>query len=203
MKKLALSLGVMALLVFTGAMCEQAQEEANTNVNDVNVNEEVEEAGFTESNIADLYEVADVPGSGKAIRGLLEENNNFDLSIGADLPDPAKENFYEGWLVKNGEEFSVGSLEKIQGTWVIDFESDTDYTDYDQVVVTKETTEDGEDGIAEDPILEGEFVADAGEDEEMTICHKPGTPAEQTMTIHGNQWPGHQGHGDYIGTCLD
>ena len=41
----------------------------------------------------------------------------------------------------------------------------------------------------------------ADEDDMMTICHKPGTPAEKTMTISSDAWPGHQGHGDTIGAC--
>ncbi|MBU0732456.1 hypothetical protein KKC88_06295 [Patescibacteria group bacterium] len=201
MKKLALFLGVLAMLVFAGALCEQTSDVEN--VNDVNVNEEIVTAGYTESNVATLVAVADVPGDGTAIRGDLIEGGNYSLSIGANLPNPHKDFFYEGWLVLNGTEVSVGMLEKIQGTWVLDFESGTDYMDYSQVVVTQETTANGLDGVAETPILEGEFIAGQGEDEEMVICHKPGTPAENTMTINGNNWPGHEAHGDYLGPCTD
>jgi|CXWL01.1.fsa_nt_gi prepilin-type N-terminal cleavage/methylation domain-containing protein len=35
----------------------------------------------------------------------------------------------------------------------------------------------------------------------LTVCHKPGTPAEKTMTLSDNAWPGHQGHGDTLGSC--
>lgn len=195
-------MGVLALLVFTGAMCEQAEEQADENVNEVNINEEVEAAGFSESKVADLYEVGEVPGSGVAIRGLLKDTDQFELSVGADLPDPAKENFYEAWLKKGGDEFSVGSLEKIQGTWVVNYENDVDYSDYAEIVVTKETTENGEDGIPEEPVLEGEFTGE-DEDKKMTICHKPGTPAEQTMEIDQSAWPAHQAQGAYIGPCED
>lgn len=49
----------------------------------------------------------------------------------------------------------------------------------------------------------------AGEDDEssspdpndITICHKPGTPGEKTMVIPQSAWPGHQGHGDSLGAC--
>lgn len=37
--------------------------------------------------------------------------------------------------------------------------------------------------------------------DKVTICHKPGTPAEKTMTIPDNAVPGHVGHGDTIGAC--
>jgi hypothetical protein len=35
----------------------------------------------------------------------------------------------------------------------------------------------------------------------ITICHKPGTPAEQTLTIPEAALGGHLGHGDYVGAC--
>jgi hypothetical protein len=35
----------------------------------------------------------------------------------------------------------------------------------------------------------------------ITICHKPGTPAEKTMSIPAPAVPGHLGHGDYLGVC--
>ena len=39
------------------------------------------------------------------------------------------------------------------------------------------------------------------EDGEVTICHKPGTPAEKTIRIPRSALPGHLGHGDYVGPC--
>ncbi|MBN1580506.1 MAG: FecR domain-containing protein [Anaerolineae bacterium] len=36
---------------------------------------------------------------------------------------------------------------------------------------------------------------------EVTICHKPGTPAERTMTISRSALQSHLGHGDTIGPC--
>jgi len=35
----------------------------------------------------------------------------------------------------------------------------------------------------------------------VTICHKPGTPAQQTMTIPQAAVGGHLGHGDTLGQC--
>jgi hypothetical protein len=37
----------------------------------------------------------------------------------------------------------------------------------------------------------------------VTICHKPGTPAEQTLVVDDDAVPGHLGHGDYLGPCTD
>jgi hypothetical protein len=38
-------------------------------------------------------------------------------------------------------------------------------------------------------------------DNKITICHKPGTPAEKTLLIPIEALDGHLGHGDLIGPC--
>ncbi|MBF0368174.1 MAG: hypothetical protein HQL52_01850 [Magnetococcales bacterium] len=40
-------------------------------------------------------------------------------------------------------------------------------------------------------------------EEETTICHQPGTPAEQTMTVNASALDGHLGHGDEVGECSE
>ncbi|MGF1686882.1 hypothetical protein L4C36_09300 [Photobacterium japonica] len=35
----------------------------------------------------------------------------------------------------------------------------------------------------------------------VTLCHKPGTPAEKTLTVNSNALSGHLGHGDSLGAC--
>jgi len=37
--------------------------------------------------------------------------------------------------------------------------------------------------------------------ETITICHKPGTPAEKTLVLPAVAGPGHLRHGDYEGVC--
>jgi hypothetical protein len=37
--------------------------------------------------------------------------------------------------------------------------------------------------------------------DKVTICHKPGTPAEKTMYLPESAIPGHLGHGDTLGVC--
>jgi hypothetical protein len=37
--------------------------------------------------------------------------------------------------------------------------------------------------------------------EKVTICHKPGTPAEQTKEVPAQAVDGHLGHGDTLGKC--
>lgn len=40
-----------------------------------------------------------------------------------------------------------------------------------------------------------------GGHEPVTICHKPGTPAEKQLTVDNDAVPGHLGHGDTLGPC--
>ena len=37
--------------------------------------------------------------------------------------------------------------------------------------------------------------------EKVTICHKPGTPAEKTLKVPPSAVAGHLGHGDHLGKC--
>ena len=42
---------------------------------------------------------------------------------------------------------------------------------------------------------------DDGGQQMVTICHKPGTPAEKTLTLPASALGGHLGHGDTMGPC--
>ncbi|MFQ5941081.1 MAG: hypothetical protein ACE5KA_05215 [Nitrososphaerales archaeon] len=37
--------------------------------------------------------------------------------------------------------------------------------------------------------------------DEVIVCHKPGTPAEKTLSIDASALDGHLGHGDVQGAC--
>lgn len=37
----------------------------------------------------------------------------------------------------------------------------------------------------------------------VTICHKPGTPAQKTLTFDDDGWKAHIGHGDKPGPCVE
>ncbi len=37
--------------------------------------------------------------------------------------------------------------------------------------------------------------------DDLTVCHKPGAPAEETLVIPLSAWPAHEGHGDTEGAC--
>ena len=39
--------------------------------------------------------------------------------------------------------------------------------------------------------------------DKMTMCHKPGTPAEKTIEVSPNAMHGHLIHGDTMGACIE
>ena len=48
----------------------------------------------------------------------------------------------------------------------------------------------------------GDSIAFAKTAGKVTICHKPGTPAEKTMQVPASAVAGHLAHGDVLGPCL-
>lgn len=53
--------------------------------------------------------------------------------------------------------------------------------------------------VAKDPTQNAPITAT----ETVTICHKPGTPAQHTLVIPAAALPGHLRHGDYEGPCQE
>ena len=88
------------------------------------------------------------------------EDKIFKLTILADLPDPNSSEFYQGWLQKGNEwdeDYSMISLGKMtlaKGGWMLNFQSTTDYSEYDKALVSKEKTFDKN---LEESVLEGTF----------------------------------------------
>lgn len=107
---------------------------------------------------AELKDVSGGNASGIATRKF--ENGTFTLSVLADVPDPASGSFYEGWLVrgKEGDEnfayISTGRMSVAKGGYILEFNSQTDYSDYPNVVITLEKQADT---TPETHILEGSF----------------------------------------------
>jgi prepilin-type N-terminal cleavage/methylation domain-containing protein len=69
------------------------------------------------------------------------------------------------------------------------------------IKASREIIEVGSDGnvvVIEQP---PETEQSDNDEDYVTICHKPGTSAQKTMTIPKSALEGHLGHGDYIGTC--
>jgi hypothetical protein len=105
-----------------------------------------------------LSDVSGGNSSGIATRKF--ENETFSLTILADLPDTEQGGFYQGWLERgdeDSEDYSLipaGKMKLAKGGWMLNFESSTDYSDYNQVIVSSESVSDNN---LEEPILEGSF----------------------------------------------
>ncbi len=107
---------------------------------------------------SELRDVADTGASAVAIRKF--EEGKFSLTIISDLPDLERGSFYEGWLMK-GEEgqpdfsiVSIGRMRLAKGGYILDFESNVDYSDYKKVIVTLEKVADKN---PEKRLFEGNF----------------------------------------------
>jgi hypothetical protein len=117
--------------------------------------------GVTIAENAQTSQLVDVVGgnsTGVATR--VFENGVFAHAVLADLPEPTGNTFYEGWLVrgdKGDDNFafvSTGQMRQAKGGYVLEFEATTNYSDYNGVVITQETTLDE---VPEEHVLEGSF----------------------------------------------
>ncbi len=100
----------------------------------------------------DLSDVSGGNSSGIATRK--NESGVYTHTVLADLPDPQAGKFYEGWLVMGEKVVSTGKFMIAKGGYLLEYESSTDYTDYNMVVVTLEQKDDK---TPEVHILEGTF----------------------------------------------
>ena len=112
---------------------------------------------FTHS--GDLEDVSGGEGSGIAM--FIYDSGEFILNATAyDIPDLEEGYFYEGWVVREGDDFnfeSTGELEpSADGSWTNIYRSDVDYTDHDFYVLTLEP-DDGDSAPAEH-IVEGKLL---------------------------------------------
>jgi hypothetical protein len=80
------------------------------------------------------------------------------------------------------------------------FSSPTVRTKALAIKITGEIIEVGS-GDTVNVVEKAEGTEPTGNEEYVTICHKPGTPAEKTLTVPKSALGGHLGHGDYEGPC--
>jgi len=83
---------------------------------------------------ADLNDVSGDGGLGIATRKFA--NGKFELTVLADLPAPKGGATYKALLYKGSSVISIGFLRVAKGGYLVDFTSQTNYSDYDKVVVT-------------------------------------------------------------------
>lgn len=133
-------------------------QSSGTSITTPMTKEEVQKMIAESEAVAELAAVEDYTGKGTAMR--IYANSIFILTISADIADPAEGKFYEGWLVKKDPEltfFSTGRLTLQNNRYSVNFRENTDYTDYNEVVVTEETESLGLDDNPETHVLEGAF----------------------------------------------
>jgi hypothetical protein len=96
-------------------------------------------------------------GNGSGVAKASYKNGKYDLLVTFEnISDPAGTDFYEGWVVRRGDDFSVistGRVEKVDGVYTNAYSSGDDLTDHDFYVLTIEP-DDGDPAPA-DHIVEG------------------------------------------------
>jgi len=81
-------------------------------------------------------------------------DGRYSLVVSATLPDP-KGNFYQVWIVGNGEQHRAGDMRGSGTNWSIEFNDVDNYSQMNEVWITKEIT--NYDYVPELLILEGTF----------------------------------------------
>jgi hypothetical protein len=96
-------------------------------------------------------------GNGSGVAQANYKDGAYDLLVTfKNIPDPEGTDFYEGWIVRRGDNFSVistGKVEKVDGVYTNAYSSGEDLTDHDFYVLTIEP-DDGNPAPA-DHIVEG------------------------------------------------
>lgn len=109
----------------------------------------------------DKAELKDVSGgTSTAIATRKFEAGTFTHTVIADLPDSDPGTFYEGWLVRDNQGdpdfniISTGRMRIAKGGYLLEFQSTTDYSDHNNVIITQEEVSDN---VPEKHVLEGSF----------------------------------------------
>lgn len=109
-------------------------------------------------NIPDEFEKANLQDTlGRGYSGLATrnfENNSFDLTVLANLPDPEEGKFYQVWLRRDSETRSMGVMIQGKGGYLLDASVREDLRAFDNVIVSLETTRDTN---LEETVLRGSF----------------------------------------------
>lgn len=166
MRRRDLIVGIVIILVLAGAIYLWQTRKRDLRVPDVtptpSAQQEIEErfnVVFPED--AEKIQLKDVEGkdaTAVATRSVSEDS--FSITILASLPTPEQGKYYQGWIIKGqegDEDYSVltlGRLSVAKGGYLLNFETTQDYSDYERIVVSKETVADNQ---IENVVLEGNF----------------------------------------------
>lgn len=127
-------------------------------------------SGSSPSNVSDYISkevlgwksaaLADVTGGGSFGLAFLQTENGYSTLIAkvGNLPALEEGQWYEGWVVKRGDEMRVGSVGSVVPAgdqYAIVFITQTDLSDYDFFVLTREQQD--ENSLPSQHVLEGSF----------------------------------------------
>jgi len=108
----------------------------------------------------DLVDVAGGNAAGQAWVLIEKDGSTEHRVVASDLPELTNGDFYEGWLVRDPASLgfiSTGEMvfDEEANQWVLNYSSETDYSDYPGVVITLEP-DDGDPAPAAH-VLDGSF----------------------------------------------
>ena len=159
MERRDIVIGIVILVALAGFIYFRSRREAPEELQvpqTLSVEDQLESAfDFNIPDDVEKAELKDVSGgnaTGIATRKF--DAGKFTHAVLADLPDPEPDSFYEGWLVKDDSLISTGRLRIAKGGYLLEFQTSTDYSSYDNVVVTLERVADS---VPEEHLLEGSF----------------------------------------------
>lgn len=101
---------------------------------------------------AELQDVSGGDASAVATRKF--ENNIFEFSILADLPDPQSGSFYSAWLGNNNDYHYLGRLSIAKGGYSLEYTVDHDHSEFNQVIVSQESADVS---VPTKRVLQGDF----------------------------------------------
>ena len=100
------------------------------------------------------------PHTGSASATRVYKDNKFTFTITANTSAPAEGNHYMGWIYKdtqNPEYIPLGVLEKMDEEYMLEYTSDQDYMEYNQVVISEEPTPSSSDKAPQNHLFHGNF----------------------------------------------
>lgn len=149
-----LAIIILGFLFYDGIINKiKDQKETKENIKEISVLETLIKDSSTE--VRALLAVNESSSYGTAYR-LLKDGKIYHVVV-ADMPDPKRGSFYEGWLVQDDlfDFFSTGVMQKNEdGQWVLIYTANKEFENHKKVVITEEAIVDA---TPEDHVIEGEF----------------------------------------------
>lgn len=155
---LLILIAVSLVVYFISRPKQPSLDEANLNPT---VEEQLEQKFGREipddANKVELKDVSGGDSSGIVVKDF--SDGNYAISVLADVPDTKTGEFYQAWVTKSAdgsEEYKLlGKLTVAKGGFVLDYETSSDLTNYEKLLITLEKINDS---TPEKSILEGSIL---------------------------------------------